>query len=450
MSEYSKEFSKMKAMLSDKIQLFIEEQIAKKAAGIKVDGNEPKMALRAQRSLVSSTDATFADLVERALSEEWDGEKIKNQIRGLIERKLPNTYRVVPTDRIHHRNALEMLGPLAKQKPEVVFGALRILESEGEFFGDSSQNTKGSSFDERPHSGALPKDSKSKIIYPRQYGEEGLRDISGHPMGTKDVRMPIDDIIYDTPEQLADAIREKLKFSKDSYARAEFAAKDQRALAQDIVKREGGIVEDIYSTDTSPEGLKKAQAILKKPENQAAIAGAFKTPSVEDFNAMMGVNGYNSVDLMGFIKNTFNKIKRNPIAGSIGASLITDGDAVSELIKGNPGEAVKQGATGLAIGSAIGEGAKQLVQRAPVTAPYVGAAGQVLGPVGAIDAGAKIGVAMRDNVAESTHVSGRGSGRQAFAPEEQELPDISMQLNGVIGASKWIGDKLYNLNESFR
>ena len=283
MSEYSPEFSKMKAQISAKIQEYIEAQIAKKKAGIKVHGNEPKMALRAQRSLVSSTDETFADLVEEALSKDWDGEKIKNKIRSLIEKRFPDAQKLIPTDRIHHRNALEMLGPLAKQKPEVVFGALKILEDEGEFFGDSWQNTKGSSFDERAHSGAMPKDSKSKIIYPRHYGEEGLRDISGHPMGTKDSRMPIEDRMYETPEELADAIREKLQYSRDSYARAEFAAKDQRAKAQEIAEA-AGVTEDIYSTDVSPEGLKKAQTALKTAESQQQVASAFKTPDIKEWN----------------------------------------------------------------------------------------------------------------------------------------------------------------------
>ena len=449
MSEYSPEFSKMKAQISAKIQEYIEMQIAKKKAGIKVHGNEPKMALRAQRSLVSSTDETFAALVEEALSKDWDGEKIKNKIRSLIEKRFPDSQKLIPTDRIHHRNALEMLGPLAKQNPEIVFGALKILEDEGEFFGDSWQNTKGSSFDERAHSGAMPKDSKSKIIYPRKYGEEGLRDISGHPMGTKDSRMPIEDRIYETPEELAGAIREKLKYSRDSYARAEFAAKDQRRVAQGIAKA-AGVTEDIYSTDISPEGLKKAQNALKTAEAQTKVASAFKTPTLEGWQDFMGLNGYKSLSGSGFVKWLKSKITRNPIAGGVGATLATDGDAIAELIKGNPKEAAVQAGTGLATGSVIGEGAKRLASAAPATAPYLGAAGQVLAPVAAIDAGAKIGVAMRDNVAESTHVSGRGAGRQAFAPEEQELPDLSVQLDGVVGAAKWVGNKLYRLNESFR
>ena len=136
--------------------------------------------------------------------------------------------------------------------------------------------------------------------------------------------------------------------------------------------------------------------------------------------------------------------------GGFGAALATDGDAIAELIKGNPGEAAKQAGTGYVVGGAIGKGAQALAQKAPVTAPYLGAAGQVLAPVAAIDAGAKIGVAMRDNVAESTFESGRGAGRQAFAPEEQELPDLSVQLDGITNAAKWVGDKLYRLNESFR
>ena len=166
-------------------------------------------------------------------------------------------------------------------------------------------------------------------------------------------------------------------------------------------------------------------------------------PPFKGFQYRMGLGGYGP-EMFRFLKD---KLKAG---GGIGAAFATDGDAIAELIKGNPEEAAKQASIGYVAGSVIGEGTKRLASAAPATAPYLGAAGQVLAPAAAIDAGAKIGVAMRDNVAESTHVSGRGAGRQAFAPEEQELPDLSVQLDGVVGAAKWVGDKLYRLNESFR
>ena len=120
MSKFDADYNKAKSLVVDKIQAWVDEQRALKAAGQKTSSSGVKQAERAKRSIISSTDETFGFLVEEALSKDLSGEAIKNKIRGLIERQFPQSLRLLKSDRIHHKNALELVELVSQQSPEVV------------------------------------------------------------------------------------------------------------------------------------------------------------------------------------------------------------------------------------------------------------------------------------------------------------------------------------------
>lgn len=68
MSKFDADYNKAKSLVVDKIQAWVDEQRALKAAGQKTSSSGVKQAERAKRSIISSTDETFQYLVEEALS----------------------------------------------------------------------------------------------------------------------------------------------------------------------------------------------------------------------------------------------------------------------------------------------------------------------------------------------------------------------------------------------
>jgi hypothetical protein len=151
--------------------------------------------------------------------------------------------------------------------------------------------------------------------------------------------------------------------------------------------------------------------------------------------ALGGMEG----DVLKFMSEKFRG------GAAFGASALTDADAVAELIKGNPEEAVTQAATGAVTGAVIQEVAKQTATRLPALAPAITTAGSLMNPIGAISAGATIGTAMRDVLPKSDFVSARGEGRGTLP--EPDLPPPT--LDGFLDVAKWMSNRLpkvFNMN----
>ena len=68
-AQYTKEGATLKNKAKKFIEAFVQEQTKRKAAGLKVHGDEPRMALRAMRSILLTPDSFYGDLLEQALSD---------------------------------------------------------------------------------------------------------------------------------------------------------------------------------------------------------------------------------------------------------------------------------------------------------------------------------------------------------------------------------------------
>jgi len=285
MSKFDADYNKAKSLVVDKIQAWVDEQRALKAAGQKTSSSGVKQAERAKRSIISSTDETFQYLVEEALSKDLSGEAIKNKIRTIIERQFPNSLRLLKSDRIHHKNALELVELVSQQSPEVVLQFLQRSEKEGFFFGDSLENTLGAFFTEPAHTGAYPQDSAGTINYPKEYGAPGERLVSGHPAGTNDPRFKFESKVYNSGDELFDALKPALAYSADALDRATFADKPRVDMAEMLLRNQG-LIEPGESIRTIPPGprYQAIQKFVEQPENKILIEGARQqTANVAEF-----------------------------------------------------------------------------------------------------------------------------------------------------------------------
>jgi hypothetical protein len=161
---------------------------------------------------------------------------------------------------------------------------LTELGDEGYFFGDTDANVRGGSFDERAHTGARPKASKGKIVYPNSVGEPGLREMSAHPRGTRDKLFDVD-ARPTTTKEAKGVIRPLLEQGKEDFQRGVIADTPRRSyINQQLVEK--GVIEqgvDIFSSDIDDATLKRAKPFLQSAELQEGAAKAFKTPTLNMF-----------------------------------------------------------------------------------------------------------------------------------------------------------------------
>lgn len=280
MSKFDAEYNEAKNLVVEKIQQWVNEQKALKASGTKISKSGVKQAERAKRSLISSTDETFGFLVEESLSKDLSGEAIKNKIRGLIERQFPKNLRLISSDRIHHKNALELIELVSQQSPDVVLNFLQRSEKEGYFFGDSLENTRGASFTEAAHTSAFPQDSADKINYPKKFGAPGEKLVSGHPAGTNDPRFKFKNKTYNSGDELFDAIKPALAYSADALDRAIFADKPRIDMLETLARNQGLLEpgESVREIKPGPR-LQAIQKFAEQPDNKILIEGARKAPA---------------------------------------------------------------------------------------------------------------------------------------------------------------------------
>lgn len=285
MSKFDAEYNEAKNLVVEKVQQWVNEQKALKAAGTKISKSGVKQAERAKRSIISSTDETFGFLVEEALSKDLSGEAIKNKIRGLIERQFPKNLRLISSDRIHHKNALELVELVSQQSPDVVLSFLQRSEKQGYFFGDSLENTRGASFTEAAHTAAYPQDNASGINYPKEYGAAGDRLVSGHPAGTNDPRFKFANKTYSSGDELFDSIKPALAYSADALDRALFADRPRIDMLETLARNQGLLEPGESVRDLSPGSrLQAIQTFAEQPDNKILIEGARgQTASYADF-----------------------------------------------------------------------------------------------------------------------------------------------------------------------
>lgn len=138
-AQYTKEGATLKNKAKKLIEAFVQEQTKRKAAGLKVHGDEPRMALRAMRSILLTPDSFYGDLLEQALSENWSGEILKNKVRAMMEAGAHRRFSPAPHFMGHHTGgSLASLGPSAQvAKPNVLRQALIEVTERGAKLGES-------------------------------------------------------------------------------------------------------------------------------------------------------------------------------------------------------------------------------------------------------------------------------------------------------------------------
>ena len=255
-----------------------------KSGAIKMRGNEPKMSYRALRSLLLSEDKTHADLVESLLSGKLTTEQFKNKIRTRIEKTIPNRVKILGTDRIHHKTPLEFAEILSEMPDNELREFLtQSYETQGLTYGDSDGNIRGSSFDERAHTGARPKASKSKIVYPNTLGPDGLREVSAHPRGTRDTLYSGVNSRPTTAKDANKVVNPLLKQADQDFNLGVTADTSRRNQINDDLKSKGLLSSDgdIFSSTTTDETIKAARTTLNSADLQKRAALAFKTPNLK-------------------------------------------------------------------------------------------------------------------------------------------------------------------------
>lgn len=321
------------------VQQFIDEKISDKANGVPIKGNEPKMAKRGLRSLML-TPHRYSELLEQALTEGWSGERLKNALRGKMEKEFPATQKVLNTDRIHHASAPDMWTKVIDRamksgRPELIIDAVDQAYSEGLKLGDTHESTAGASFDERSHTGARPKQSKdpSKYIAPIEHGPDGDKAFSAHPRGTKaDKQLVITDKSYESSKDLLEDARPKIELANKDTLRGIKADQTRRSFINSNAIEQGWIPEgtDVFGKNVTPEHVKAVRDGFSK--NLDLTIGAAKSFNPKAF-FMNGLGG--------------------------AAGLMMDPDAAKKFAQGDIMGGLQTGA-----GSAIkGEAASQVIQR---------------------------------------------------------------------------------------
>ena len=437
MSAYSKEYA-----LGPKARaLAALQQLANdiESGKIKMSGNEPKMTLRVLRSLRMSTDATFKELVSKWDKGEITIEQLKNKGRTLIENKLPKPLRRTESDRIHHGTPLEIGAVLENMPPEELYTFLVEKEKEDVFFGDSDKNIRGGSYDEREHTGARPKASKSKTVYPNEYGPPGVTQFSGHPRGTRDPFYNIPDRPT-TAAEAAKVIAPLLEQNAKDQELARQVAKPRRDWINNYLVEQNVIEKgvDIFSKDIDDATLKKVAPYLKAPDIQRQAAEAFKTP----IRFEGGQVHYHAVDP---ISAAMTPLMKNRIGALTG--IFFEGynkETIQKFEQGDIEGGVTDVATGAVAGAAIEKGAKTLgVEKAlgRAAAPIAGASLFAEGREGSTTDylvrkyGPKVGMSTYDPKAAGGP-AWRGLSEAVPMPTEDQKPG---HVQAVEDAIDWVG-----------
>ena len=282
MPEYSQEYSKKKLKAAQEINKVVDDINRAKAAGIKVRGNEPKMTLRGLRSLLSSEDSLFADIMEKWESGKINAKQLASQVRSRTE-KIGKQEVAVHSDTIHHSNPLELADVLDEMEPEELADFLtEEYEVRGETYGDTRQNIRGQSYTTRGHLGQTT-NPRGRYKATNEFSEPGRTDISAHPRGANDPLMKAPAVKPRTRAEASEFVKSKAAIIEESRQLGAYADRDVRALVDSKLTDRGILQpgETFYNANMSDETLSQATSSLDNLADETDIAKAFKTPQLE-------------------------------------------------------------------------------------------------------------------------------------------------------------------------
>ena len=284
MSQHTIEAQHLKKNAIDKILTQMYGYIDDEKAGKKISSsNKPKMYLRMARLLAGTDDSVFIDTIDNLLAKNATGDEIKNALRGISERKIPQGLKRVMSDRLHHGIPLELMDVLMKQEPNVMLEFLQAAEADGRYFGDSRPNIDNS-FQEQSHTAAADKATAKYENHPYELNLRGDRRFSAHPDGTNKGFDKALDQVYGSGSEMYDAF-------KPAIAEAEYALKlginsdkSRRVVANELVIKEGIVKPggDLWAKDTPEFEIIAGRAHLAKREVGLQVAASHNPYKFQD------------------------------------------------------------------------------------------------------------------------------------------------------------------------
>ena len=357
------------------IQSFIDYTDDLHRKGLPVKGNEPKMGKRTLRSVLL-TPGRYNEILEQALTENWSPEKLKNKIRSMMEREFPKTQRVLETDRIHHASAPDMWTSVINRAAnagrfDLVVDAVDAAHREGLKLGDTEESTSGASFDERAHTGARPKVSKTKFVAPAIYGPDGVKELSAHPRGTKaDSLLIIPDRSYDSAKDLVDEARPRIRLANEDTLKGIKADSSRRAFINDASIKAGVIPagSDVFRKGAPAKEVQAVTKLFRNNKNLSIGAAEAYSP-----------NGFANA---GLIDKAGTLIKNNWKGEALGAGLsLLSRENRQNIKSGNYRAAVRNVVKDAAIGGVTQAAGKAVLSVLPKAVG--GAVGAVAAPLAA-------------------------------------------------------------------
>jgi|14_taG_2_1085336.scaffolds.fasta_scaffold21770_1 hypothetical protein len=276
MSSHTKEAQEIKKKAIAKILGRMYENQELKRAGEKISSSaEPKMYLRMARLLAGTDDSVFIDEVENLLAKDADGDKLKNKLRGISERKIPLKRKRVQSDRLHHGIPLELMDVLMKQDPDIMLEFLQAAEADGRYFGDSDPNIDNS-FQEQSHTGARDKKATAYRNYPYELDLTGDKNFSAHNQGTAKGFDKSLDRVYTKGTDMYEAFKPAIEEAEFSLKLGINADKSRRVVANELMVEEGLLLpgEDNWSTDMPSDRIQTNRTFLDTPEVGLEVAAA--------------------------------------------------------------------------------------------------------------------------------------------------------------------------------
>ena len=276
MSGHTKEAQEIKKKAIARILGRMYENQELKRAGKKISSSaEPKMYLRMARLLAGTDDSVFIDEVENLLAKDADGDKLKNKLRGISERKIPLKRKRIQSDRLHHGIPLELMDVLMKQDPDVMLEFLQAAEADGRYFGDSAPNVDNS-VQEQSHTGAKDKKATAYRNYPYELDLTGDKNFSAHNQGTSKGYDKTLDRVYTKGTDMYEAFKPAIEEAEYSLKLGINSDKSRRVVANELLVEEGLLLpgEDNWSTDMPSDRIQTNKKFLDTPEVGLQVAAA--------------------------------------------------------------------------------------------------------------------------------------------------------------------------------
>lgn len=237
---------------------------------------------RAIDIIYQTPDDVILPYLEEALKRNPDGDPKKlAQAVSNAETRIFADFQAAPWDEVHHgRASLSSMRSVRYLQPDQRVIALNgIAEQIGGPIGNSRFNLRGNSASRGAHtSGSIPWKNADKVKYRDIYDLPSIpRDQSMHPMGTDAAKDPRGIVVPQTdsaPEFISKAV-DSIKTQFNDTVTGRYSDLPRRIIVENMLigaqRRRGDVSTSsplIYGNDANPEDVKASKRWLALPENE--------------------------------------------------------------------------------------------------------------------------------------------------------------------------------------